>query len=210
MIAARVARYPPRFAVRHPVLVVRNLVGNHPSRLANRYLRGLRGIEIGAAAYNDFGLDTINVDHHQTPTSAAMQIRHTGRVVPVDVVARADSLPFPDASYDFVLASHVLEHAPDPIATLNEWIRVASRYVYVILPQPDNEWNGGRPLTPSDELIDRHRTGFTSDQDVHWSIWSCESFLGLCERLQLTVLETQDPDDKRGNGFAVVLDASRP
>jgi hypothetical protein len=39
-------------------------------------------------------------------------------------------------------------------------------------------------------------------------VWTCESFLELCERLGVEVLEHQDPDDKQGNGFAVVLDAS--
>ena len=35
-----------------------------------------------------------------------------GRARPVDVVARGDALPFADASQDFVLASHVIEHIP--------------------------------------------------------------------------------------------------
>lgn len=32
------------------------------SALAHKYLDGLKGIEIGGAAHNSFGLDTINVD----------------------------------------------------------------------------------------------------------------------------------------------------
>ncbi len=136
-----------------------------------------------------------------------MQLRHTGRIIPVDVLARAHELPFPDSSYHFVLASHILEHMPDPIRALHEWIRVSSRYVYLILPQPDHEMNEGRPLTPLDELIERHSTELSSDQDMHWSIWSSVTFNALCQHLGLAVVEIQDPDDKRGNGFAVVLSA---
>jgi SAM-dependent methyltransferase len=172
-------------------------------------LSGLRGIEIGGAAYNEFFLDTINVDHRAEPTSSAMQLRFAGRPMPVDVVAKADDLPFTDGSFDFVLASHVLEHVPDPIHALGEWVRVASRYVFVILPQPDNEWNAGRPVTPLYELVQRNRAGFSSDEDPHWSIWSSGSFALLCKHLGLEILEIQDPDDKRGNGFAVAIDARR-
>ena len=35
-----------------------------PSAFATRYLDGLKGIEIGASAHNDFRLDTINVDRY--------------------------------------------------------------------------------------------------------------------------------------------------
>ena len=54
-----------------------------------------------------------------------------GKKRPVDVVAPGDDLPFEDDSIDFVLASHVIEHFPDPIRALEEWVRVARRYVVV-------------------------------------------------------------------------------
>ena len=204
----RLARYPLAFVARHPVRAARNAIGNHPSRLADRYLRGLQGIEIGGSANNDFFLETINVDLRPTPSTAEAQLRYAGRTLSVDVVAPAQQLPFADASFDFVLASHVLEHVPDPIQALAEWVRVARRYVYLILPAPDNEFDSGRPLTTVQELVDRHRDGFTSDQEIHWSVWSSQTFGDLCSELGLRVLEIQAPDDKRGNGFAVVLDAA--
>ena len=48
----------------------RDLVGNHSSPPADRYLRGLRGIEIGGSAHNDFLLDTaplVRVDAGHVP-----------------------------------------------------------------------------------------------------------------------------------------------
>ncbi|HEV3129176.1 MAG TPA: methyltransferase domain-containing protein [Solirubrobacteraceae bacterium] len=213
-VVIRRARYPLRFVATHPVRAARNAVGNHPSQFADRYLRGLRGVEIGGAAHNSFFLETVNVDLSQTPSTSDAQLTYAGHRMPIDFVAPADDLPFPDRSHDFVLSSHVLEHLPDPIGTLYEWLRVASRYVFVILPQPDNEFDDGRDLAGIDELLYRHRSGlFTSpDWDQwgdHWSSWTSSSFVALCEYLRLEVLDVQDPDDKRGNGFAIVINADR-
>jgi SAM-dependent methyltransferase len=205
-LPARISQYPPAFMARHPLQTLRNLVGNHPSKLANHYLGGLCGVEIGGASYNNFFLETINVDYALRSATAGEQVLWAGRVMPVDVVARADALPFPDGAFDFVLASHVAEHLPDPIKCLREWARVARRYMYLILPQPTNVHNHGRPLTSLAELVDRHERGFDSWQDrYHWTVWAPETFCELCTYLGMPVVEVQDPDDKRGNGFAVVL-----
>lgn len=203
----RRVRFPPGFVARHPVAAARNLVGNHSSELADRYLLGLRGVEIGGTSHNDFLLDTINVDYTREPSTAEAQLRHAGRIMPVDVVAAADALPFQDGAHDFVLASHVIEHMPDPIAALLEWKRVARRYVYVVVPARTNPYDRDRPLTTLAELVERHREGFTSEEDRHWNVWTAEAFAELCAHVGLPVLETADPDDKRGNGFAVMLDA---
>ena len=190
---------------RHPVRAARNLAGNRSSRLADRYLRGLRGVEIGGTAHNDFFLDTINVDYTREPSTAPAQLRHAGRVMDVDVVAPADALPFADDEFDFVLASHVIEHMPDPIKALGEWARVASRFLHLIIPARTNPFDRDRPLTTVAELEERHRSGFDPGEDRHWSVWTPESFRALCVHIGLDVAETQEPDDKRGNGFAVVV-----
>ena len=60
----------------------------------------------------------------------------------------------------------------------------------------------------TDELLERHRSSFASEQDKHWSVWTCESFIEMCEAAGLRVIDHQDPDDKVGNGFTVVIDAA--
>src|ERR1700733_10292014 len=105
-LLTRGSQYPSAFMARHPVQTLRNLVGNHPSKLANHYLGDLRGVEIGGAAYNSFFLQTINVDYALRSATAGEQLLWAGHVMPVDVVARAEELPFPDGAFDFVLASH--------------------------------------------------------------------------------------------------------
>lgn len=132
------------------------------SELAHRLLDGMRGIEIGGAAHNAFGLDTWNVDlaSHLDPAAEKYgleQRRMCGEIMPVDVVAPGDQLPFRDDGLDFVISSHVIEHFFDPIAALKEWARVSTAYIFVICPQRDALGSDrAKPITPLDELLDRH------------------------------------------------------
>jgi SAM-dependent methyltransferase len=203
----RVGRRARRFPTKRRVLW--RLHNTRDSALAHRWLDGLKGVEIGGAAHNAFHLDTLNVDRTRDMDTVYKreELECAGVAMAVDVVAEGDDLPFPDEAFDFVLASHVLEHLPDPIRALQEWRRVARRYVFVVLPHRDRTFDRDRPVTPVDELLRRHEHGLRSDEDRHWTVWTCETFLELCERLGVEVLEHQDPDDKQGNGFAVVLDA---
>jgi SAM-dependent methyltransferase len=201
--------HPARFALRHPRRVLNRRRTVRSSALAERWLRGLRGVEIGGAAHNDFGLDTVNVDRYPELDTVFKreELRACGRAMPVDVVAFGDALPFADGEFDFVLASHVIEHFWDPIGALEEWRRVASRYVFVVVPHRDRTFDRERPLTPLSELVERHASGSRSDEDRHWSVWTLETFVELCRHVGMTALETLDPDDKTGNGFMVVLGA---
>jgi ubiquinone/menaquinone biosynthesis C-methylase UbiE len=50
-------------------------------------------------------------------------------------VADATSLPFADGEFDLTAAIEVLEHVPDPEATVAEMARVAGRHVLVSVPR---------------------------------------------------------------------------
>lgn len=182
--------------------------------LATRYLGELQGIEIGGAAHNRYPVEAINIDRAPVPDAAyrEAQMQLAGEVATVDIVAEGDRIPLPDKSTDFVLASHVIEHFPDPVGALLEWERVATRYLFIVVPHHERTFDSGRPLTSTKELIDRHRESFASDEDRHWSVWDCAGFVDLCTRLGLKVVATEDPDRKVGNGFAVVIavDPNRP
>lgn len=215
---SRIARkLPPRTAARLANIYYRTttawrLITWQRSKFVSAYPAGLKGVEIGAASHNRFYLDAINVDRFAGDDTVykRQERRMALRATPVDVVACGDELPFEDGCYDFVFSSHVIEHFPDPLKALYEWVRVARRYVVVIAPHRDRTFDVDRPLTTVQELLERHRDGFASEEDRHWSVWTCESFLEMCAAAGLKVLDHQDPDDKVGNGFTVVLDAATP
>jgi SAM-dependent methyltransferase len=183
------------------------------SRHAHRWVGGMKGIEIGGAAHNPFGLDTINVDrlHHNDPDFAHYakeQFRLCGEVMKVDVVAPGDCLPFEDKSFDFVISSHVIEHFFDPLAALKEWARVARKYIYIICPHRDAlPSDVAKPLTPLSEHIKRHEGNVKKKAtDEHHSRWTPASFVGMCKHYGFQVCDVLMRDDKVGNGFAVVID----
>jgi SAM-dependent methyltransferase len=182
---------------------------------AHKWLNGLKGVEIGGSAHNAFGLDTINVDRisHTDPAFepyAREQQHLCGEVMPVDVVANGDALPFPDKSFDFVISSHVIEHFYDPIGALKEWARVARKYIYIIFPHRNAlPSDRDKPLTTLDEHIGRHESQTKLTTDEHHSRWTPDSFIVMCSQYGFNVVDMLSPDDKVGNGTAVVIDVEQ-
>ena len=179
-------------------------------KMVRSYLGGLKGIEIGGAAHNDFGIDALNVDRYDSMDTVYKQAEREvwGHAKPVDVVAPGHDLPLADKSFDFVFASHVIEHLPDPIAGLEEWTRVARRYVFLVVPHRDRTFDRDRPLTPVGSSWSATRRLRLGGGPALERV-DRETFVALCERIGVEVLETRDPDCKGGNGFAVVLSAAR-
>lgn len=63
----------------------------------------------------------------------------------------ASKLTFPDASFDRLIATHVLEHLPRPHSVLREWNRVVKPggVISIVLPcDPGLAWRFGRHLGP--------------------------------------------------------------
>lgn len=180
------------------------------SSLAHKYLDGLKGLEIGGSAHNPFGLDTLNVDlFSETDTIyKKKEIELCGKALHVDIVAPGDKLPFADKSVDFIVSSHVIEHFYDPVSALLEWQRVATKYIFCIVPHMLRTFDSDK--TPSDvsELLKRHFNFislYKKCDDKHWSFFTPENFKSLCNSIRLNIIELQDPDDKVGNGFSVVI-----
>lgn len=70
------------------------------------------------------GIDVASSDGHADPGIEACKL----------LTYDGDRLPFADASFDFVYASHVVEHVPNPRGFLREMKRVARGAVYIEVP----------------------------------------------------------------------------
>ena len=190
------------------------------SALAHRYLDGLDGIEIGAAAHNPFNVrgkcTFVDVGNPPAAIYQEEQRRFCGEVAKVDVVAPADRLPFADGSVGYVLTSHVLEHVWDVIGCLIEWDRVLAvrGFIFAIVPHKERTSDRDRPVTTPAELSARHCGALSKpagSADQHWSVWRTADFLDVIAHMAARhgvhwdLCAVQDTDDKVGNGFAVVI-----
>src|SRR4051794_26243310 len=196
--------------------------------LAQEFCRG-RGLEIGAASYSDFGVDAWNLDLTPEPLPAyrTEQMRYTGSVSPIHIVGLGETLPIGSGSQDFVLASHVLEHSPDPIGTLIEWDRVIrpGGVLFLIIPHKDRTPDSERPRTALAHVVDdfytkqTHATHLETDgfltpptlHTPHYHAWITVDFLEIVawmiEQGLVTwcLEEIEDIDSERQNGFTFVL-----
>jgi len=180
------------------------------SRLAHKYLDGLRGLEIGGSAHNPFGLDTKNVDYTiEVNQYKKLEQKFVGQALSVDIIAPGDAVPLPDESQDFVLSAHVIEHFPDPIKALKEWYRLIRKggYIFMIVPHKERTFDKGRERTKLQELVDCYEGRITRkpNPDDHYSVWITEDMVELVKYLGWSIVEVQNIDDKVGNGFTIVI-----
>jgi SAM-dependent methyltransferase len=190
--------------------------------LAFEYCKG-EGIEIGGATHNPYGLKTKNVAPHDDAEFEfykKTQAEMGEPPLPVDIWAEGDDLPLESNSQDFVLASHVMEHMPNPIKALLEWHRVVrpEGVLFLVIPQPTAcPGDVGRPLTTLEHCLEDFRLNRTvADHPIptnhmrrgHYHVWNLAQFSDLIHQVlpdKLEIVATQDPDQKVGNGFVVVL-----
>ena len=131
--------------------------------LSWRHLRG-EGLEIG-------GL------HRPLPVPRRAKVRYVDRMdvaelrrhfpelageplVPVDVIDDGQTLATqPDASADFIIANHFIEHTEDPLGTLEHHLRVLrpGGILYLAVPDRHHSFDSDRPPTPIEHVVrDRH------------------------------------------------------
>jgi SAM-dependent methyltransferase len=80
-----------------------------------------------------------------------------------------DLAAIPDRRYDFLLASHVLEHIANPLRALEEWARVLcdGGLMVLVVPHKDGTFDHRRPITTLQHLIDDYRSGVGEDDLTH-------------------------------------------
>jgi SAM-dependent methyltransferase len=127
---------------------------------------GTDAIEIGpldrpVLAKPEFAVRYLDFADTQTLRDKYAQDPHVGTVAEVDVLWNgsgplAEALP--GASIDAVVASHVIEHVPDPVGWLMEFASVLRPGGVVSLAVPDKRFtfDYNRRLTEISDLVDAH------------------------------------------------------
>jgi SAM-dependent methyltransferase len=146
-------------------------------RLAARFIAG-SGIEIGAL-------------HHPFPVPEAARVTYVDRLdtsrlreeypeladhplVEVDAVDDGETLAtFKDASLEFVIASHFLEHCEDPVGALKAHLRVLRPGGVLLLAVPDRRHgvDRGREPTSLKHLLADHEQGPLRSRAEHYGDW---------------------------------------
>lgn len=170
-----------------------NAVGRHLLQrrlrcfpLVRTLLSGKNGLEIGGPSdlfarggrfplYAIVGsLDNCNFSRHTVWEGAIEEgatftydARHApGRQYILEAV---DLSPIPASRYDFVLASHTLEHVANPLRALREWRRTLKPGGVLVLVLPDKEetFDHRRRVTAIAHLIEDYEHGTGEDDLTH-------------------------------------------
>ena len=83
------------------------------------------------------------------------------------IAEATDLVKIPSAKYDFLLASHCLEHMANPLLAVQEWLRVLKGDGVIILVLPDRRgtFDHRRPVTAFSHLV-RDREMQTTEEDL--------------------------------------------
>ena len=121
-----------------------------------------RVLEVGAGtgihlSHVKHGFDEYVMTDLNAPMLVSAQRRTEGHQGKVTAMAQdATKLDFPDASFNRVIATHVLEHLPKPHEVLREWQRVLKPggLLSIILPcDPGLGWRLGRTVGARQKFI---------------------------------------------------------
>jgi SAM-dependent methyltransferase len=145
--------------------------------LARRFLRG-DGLEIGAlnaplplpggahARYVD-RMDAEHLREHYPELDGTP-------IAPVEIVDDGETLSTQaDASADFIVANHFLEHTQDPIGALANHLRVLrpGGVSYLAVPNRTQTFDAHRPATPLEHLVRDHHEGPEWSRLGHYEEW---------------------------------------
>jgi ubiquinone biosynthesis O-methyltransferase len=111
--------------------------------LAEVDLRGRRVLDAGCgtgratAALAGRGADVVAID-----LGERLVARTRRRCACRPLVGSVMVLPFPDATFDVVLSTEVIEHVPDPALAVKEFARVLKPGGHLVLSTPNRLWQG--------------------------------------------------------------------
>jgi SAM-dependent methyltransferase len=147
-------------------------------RLARRYLRG-SGLEIGALHCPLRVPSSVTVRYVDRMDVASLH-RHypelpADKLVPVDVIDDGERLDSQaDASADFIIANHFIEHTEDPLGALASHLRVLrpGGILYLAVPDRRHTFDAARPPTTIEHVVADHVEGPVRSRCAHQEEWA--------------------------------------
>lgn len=185
--------------IKKPLRGLRDKFFDKRERLARKWLNGT-GLEIGALHKPLKVSETVTVLYvdrvtrersiEKFPELPAMDI------VPVAIIDDGFELSsIEDDSYDFVVANHVLEHSPNPIQVLANWVRVLrpDGILFVTIPVAERCFDKGRQLTTIKHLKDDYQLYLNDAEDemLERNREHLREWINISER---AIYEERDPD----------------
>eukprot|EP01062_Namystynia_karyoxenos_P054048 TRINITY_DN44186_c0_g1_i1.p1 TRINITY_DN44186_c0_g1~~TRINITY_DN44186_c0_g1_i1.p1 ORF type:complete len:456 (+),score=97.02 TRINITY_DN44186_c0_g1_i1:100-1467(+) len=164
----------------------------------------LRGAEIGACAMPVPVPRRVNMSYIDHTAERTRNCFETERSVGVDIVADAVALEgIPDASFDLLIAFHVLEHMHDVVRSMAAWLRVLRPGGLLVLGVPDAcSWEQLRLVTSPEHFVEDYQRGISRDaaEAMHWDEAILTKLVGALFLQQRAVL----------SGFKDVPDVNFP
>jgi predicted SAM-dependent methyltransferase len=139
-------------------------------------VRGKTGIEIGGpsqifgaggilpiysviAALHDSNYSPVTLWQKTVPTQLGTKL-----------ISEATAISVCDSVYDFVLASHVLEHTANPMLALLDWKRVLkpNGIMVVVVPDPKYTFDHRRPITSLAHLEQDYEEAMHENDQTHF------------------------------------------
>ncbi len=165
-------------------ILSKETVNDKRTFLSLRYIRG-RGVEIGAL-------------HFPLSVANGVQVKYVDRVTREESIKKFPELDaskivtthiiddgftlstIPDASQDFLIANHVLEHVSNPLQVLSNWGRILKLdgILFVSVPIAEKCFDKDRPLTSMQHFIDdfdicirEEKELFQDRNKIHYRDW---------------------------------------
>jgi SAM-dependent methyltransferase len=161
-----------RRKVKDAALVLRQFTRR--ATVVERHIRG-EGLEIGALQDPQRVPRGVRVRYVDVAPTAELRRTYPAKaardLVEVDVVDDGERLStVADASQDFVISNHFLEHCEDPVGAVSNMLRVVrpGGTVYLSVPDKRFTFDRDRPPTTVAHLLADHREGPAGSRRAHY------------------------------------------
>lgn len=146
--------------------------------IANQYLSGM-GIEIGALSNPLLVPKDVSVRYVDRLSIEGLRKHYPElndvELVNIDIIADGEHLEvIDDATQDFVIANHFIEHCANPILTINNMLRVLKKngILFIALPDKRQCFDVDRPETTFEHLMRNYEEGPDWSRKAHFEEWS--------------------------------------